>query len=96
MMWYFPGKFCALMLYSAALGLVTASQPSIAQQHPTFLGMDRNDYPGDANMQALRKTFRVHRILAEQSAWRGTKHVGREAQSLGSDGLRLPVALQWT
>ena len=23
----------------------------------TFLGMDRNDYPGDANMQLLRKTF---------------------------------------
>ena len=24
---------------------------------PVFLGMDRNDYPGDANMQALKKTF---------------------------------------
>src|ERR1035438_6804854 len=23
----------------------------------TYLGMDRNDYPGDANMVALRKTF---------------------------------------
>jgi Domain of unknown function (DUF1906) len=29
----------------------------MAQQHTTFLGIDRNDYPGDANMQVLRKTF---------------------------------------
>jgi hypothetical protein len=26
-------------------------------QARTYLGMDRNDYPGDANMQQLRKTF---------------------------------------
>ena len=28
-----------------------------AAQQATFLGMDRNGYPGDANMQALKKTF---------------------------------------
>jgi Domain of unknown function (DUF1906) len=28
-----------------------------AQQRETYLGMDRNDYPGDANMALLRKTF---------------------------------------
>jgi hypothetical protein len=28
-----------------------------AQQSAAYLGMDRNDYPGDANMAALRKTF---------------------------------------
>ena len=28
-----------------------------AQSQRTYLGMDRNDYPGDANMMALRKTF---------------------------------------
>src|SRR5271169_6449679 len=26
-------------------------------EHRTYLGMDRDDYPGDANMQLLRKTF---------------------------------------
>ena len=52
-----PKKFRAPVLYAAALGLLAASQASIAQQHPTFLGMDRNDYPGDADMQLLRKTF---------------------------------------
>ncbi len=28
-----------------------------ARAQPTYLGMDRNDYPGDANMQVLKKTF---------------------------------------
>jgi Domain of unknown function (DUF1906) len=28
-----------------------------AAQQSTYLGFDRNDYPGDANLQALRKTF---------------------------------------
>ena len=31
------------------------AEPLIAQS--TFLGFDRNDYPGDANMQALKSTF---------------------------------------
>ncbi len=52
-----PKKFRVLALHAAAFGLLAASQSSIAQQHSTFLGMDRNDYPGDANMQVLRKTF---------------------------------------
>jgi Rv2525c-like, glycoside hydrolase-like domain len=33
---------------------VVLSMPSRAQ---TYLGLDRNDYPGDASMAALRKTF---------------------------------------
>lgn len=41
-----------------ACGLLPASpQSGIGQQRSTFLGVDRNDYPGDANMQMLRKTF---------------------------------------
>jgi hypothetical protein len=43
---------------AAALGpFIAFAQRVPAQQHATFLGMDRNDYPGDANMQLLRKTF---------------------------------------
>ena len=30
---------------------------SVLNAQSTFLGMDRNDYPGDANMRTLRKTF---------------------------------------
>ena len=38
----------------AAMTLFLVSPLCVGQQH---LGMDRNDYPGDANMQALRRTF---------------------------------------
>jgi hypothetical protein len=37
------------------LGVVFAS--SLPMPAQTYLGMDRNDYPGDTNMAALRKTF---------------------------------------
>lgn len=41
-----------------ALGVVIATcLPPTAQAQKAYLGMDRNDYPGDANMVALRKTF---------------------------------------
>lgn len=40
-----------LLLLMIGLGSLATAQPA------TFLGMDRNDYPGDANMQTLRKTF---------------------------------------
>lgn len=33
-----------------------ASQPSVAAQ-ASYLGFDRNDYPGDENLKALRQTF---------------------------------------
>ena len=47
-----------MSLCVAALGPFIASPQRVpAQQHATFLGMDRNDYPGDANMQLLQKTF---------------------------------------
>ncbi len=43
----------------AGCGLILAgllfAEPLIAQ--PTFLGFDRNDYPGDANMQTLKTGF---------------------------------------
>jgi len=41
-----------LLLFPA---LISISCAAVAQTG--FLGMDRNDYPGDANMQALKKTF---------------------------------------
>ncbi len=38
--------------------ILAISLPHISAQQPaTYLGMDRNDYPGDANMTSLRKTF---------------------------------------
>ena len=45
-----------LVVVTAVLAQVSLAIRLPAQQH-TFLGMDRNDYPGDANMQILKKTF---------------------------------------
>src|SRR5260370_533084 len=33
------------------------SSGSLWAQNPTYLGFDRNTYPGDANLKALRQTF---------------------------------------
>lgn len=45
----------------------------------TYVGMDRNDYPGDANMQALRKTFAFTGYWlnnppgADRNTWKGKR-----------------------
>ena len=46
---YFP----AFLLLSA----ITAGRLLQAQNGPTFLGFDRNDYPGGANLKTLRQSF---------------------------------------
>jgi hypothetical protein len=47
------GVLCGLRLLLVAASLFI---PSFAQQ-ATYLGFDRNDYPGDANLTTLRQTF---------------------------------------
>jgi hypothetical protein len=37
------------------IGLIDCS--AVASAQTTYLGFDRNDYPGDANLRALRQTF---------------------------------------
>src|SRR5215469_6433925 len=46
---YLNYAICAAILIVVMLGTAAAAQ--------AYLGMDRNDYPGDANMQTLQKTF---------------------------------------
>ncbi len=54
----FASRFRVMSLCAAALWPFIASPQRVpAQQHQAYLGVDRNDYPGDANMQLLRKTF---------------------------------------
>ena len=63
-----------LNIVVAALALAVATQ---AQQ--TYLGMDRNDYPGDAKVAALHKTFAFTGYWlnnppgANRNSWRGTR-----------------------
>jgi hypothetical protein len=45
----------SLILATSLLLSWTAAPSGLAQ--PTYLGFDRNDYPGDASLPALRKTF---------------------------------------
>jgi len=44
------------LLVALAL-LISLSTSDVAQPRSAYLGFDRNDYPGDANLPALRKTF---------------------------------------
>jgi hypothetical protein len=44
-------------LLVVACTCLSPPQSAYGQQHATYLGMDRNDYPGNGNMQTLRKTF---------------------------------------
>src|SRR6478672_8975832 len=47
--------FLKIRLPAVALAVLAITASAAAQA--THLGMDRNDYPGDANMQKLKKTF---------------------------------------
>lgn len=40
-----------------ALVVFLLAFPAVAQGSGSFLGFDRNDYPGDTNLKALRQTF---------------------------------------
>ena len=68
-----------LVVVLAALGCWLSSGPGLAQQKPAYLGMDRNDYPGDANMHALRKTFAFTGYWlsnppgADHNSWKGKR-----------------------
>src|SRR5215472_18339465 len=63
-----------------------AVAPCVAAQ--SYLGMDRNDYPGDANMQALRKTFSFTGFWlnnppgADRNSWKG-KRASLQAMGYG-------------
>lgn len=69
----------ALALVLVAMACLSAPHPAVAQQHATYLGMDRNDYPGDADMQTLRKTFAFTGYWlnippgAERNTWTGKR-----------------------
>lgn len=45
------------ILFIPPLGIHAFAEPSHQWPRKAFLGFDRNDYPGDANLQSLRRTF---------------------------------------
>ena len=75
----------ALILSAIMCGCLAVAQETAAQ---IYLGMDRNDYPGDANMQTLRKTFAFTGYWlnnppgADQNSWKG-KRASLQAMGYG-------------
>ena len=67
-----------LIVCSLILVVATGVLPSGVQAQ-TYLGLDRNDYPGDQNMAALRKTFTFTGYWlnnppgANRNAWSGNR-----------------------
>ena len=49
-------RISTILLLSAALGVAPRALPAQTSAS-TYLGFDRNTYPGDANLKALRQTF---------------------------------------
>jgi hypothetical protein len=54
----FCSCFCSSSRVLAAILLLAGPFALSAQQPRSYLGFDRNDYPGDAALPALRRTFR--------------------------------------
>ena len=81
----FAFRLRVALLWIVVWACFTAATIAAAQ---SYLGMDRNDYPGDANMQALRKTFAFTGYWlnnppgADRNTWKG-KHVSLQAMGYG-------------
>jgi glycoside hydrolase-like protein len=75
-----------LALIVAALALLNPLSAASGPQHPaSYLGFDRNDYPGDAALAALRKTFAFTGYWLSNppgesaNSWRGKREVVERA-----------------
>lgn len=69
-----------ILLLVALLPVATANvAPAQTTAQKSYLGFDRNDYPGDANLAALRKSFRFSSYWlsnppgAQHNSWTGKR-----------------------
>ena len=81
----FVVRQCSVLVFAIASTCLGTAPAAVAQ---SYLGMDRNDYPGDANMQTLRRTFAFTGYWlnnppgADQNSWKG-KRVALQAMGYG-------------
>ena len=72
----FVVRLRSVLVFAIASTFLCNALAAVAQ---SYLGMDRNDYPGDANMQALRRTFAFTGYWlnnppgADQNSWKGKR-----------------------
>jgi hypothetical protein len=77
--------YAALLVLAAAAMLLSARAFERSRQTVTYLGFDRNDYPGDENLPALRKTFSFTGYWlnnppgAKANGWRGKRETVQRA-----------------
>ena len=77
--------YAALLVLAAVAMLLSARAFERSRQAVTYLGFDRNDYPGDENLPALRKTFSFTGYWlnnppgAKANSWRGKRETVQRA-----------------
>ena len=78
-------RIVSISILAVSLLLTSALCYSQSGSHRTYLGFDRNDYPGDASLSALRRTFAFTGYWlnnppgAESNSWKGKRQRVRNA-----------------
>ena len=81
----FVVRLRSVLVFAIASTCLGTAPAAVAQ---SYLGMDRNDYPGDVNMQALRRTFVFTGYWLnnppgrDQNSWKG-KRVALQVKGYG-------------
>ena len=79
------GRLTAVLIITLSLNMTPQSTPAVA---PSFyLGFDRNDYPGDANLKLLRQTFSYAGFWLNQPPGEKTNTWAGQRQAVQSAGL---------
>jgi len=79
-----PRILTPVLLISVSLNVTPQSAPSVPAA--AYLGFDRNDYPGDANLKLLRQTFSYAGFWLNQPPGEKTNTWAGKRQALQSAG----------
>ena len=79
-----PRILTPVLLISVSLNVTPQSAPSVPAA--AYLGFDRNDYPGDANLKLLRQTFSYAGFWLNQPPGEKTNTWAGKRQTLQSAG----------
>jgi hypothetical protein len=66
-------------LIAVLLGIFLCNEATFGESPSVYMGFDRNDYPGDSSLPALRKTFRCASYWLsnppgeKQNSWTGKR-----------------------